>query len=206
MHRTISVKAFVRTATHFTMIRLATPLTFEPIGIAILLAGVYLGFQHFNLEVSEIFLLLFAWKTSSGLALNVTNQKNDLQNMAPALQQIYGLKAEAERMVQWTGQRKFQTLNRAVVLKDVSFAYPNGRPVLKHINLVIPKGRTIALIGRSGAGKTTLVDILMGFYRVEQGGLLVDDVSSWGTRSSGKPRRSGFHLKPPSKSSPPRCG
>ena len=174
---TRSVKEFVRNAIHFVMIRLATPLTFEPIGIAILLAGVYLGFQHFNLEVSEIFLLLFAWKTSSGLALNMTNQKNDLQNMVPALQQIYGLKAEAERMVQWTGQRKFQTLNRAVVLKDVSFAYPNGQPVLKHINLVIPKGRTIALIGRSGAGKTTLVDILMGFYRVDQGGLLVDDVS-----------------------------
>jgi len=171
-----SVKQFVSTAIQFVMIRVVTPLTFEPIGIAILLSGVYLGINYFNVGVSELLVMLFAFKTASGLALAITNQKNVLQNMAPSLEQVYELKAEAERMAQWSGCRTFETLKHGVVFKDVTFAYPGCQPVLRDVNLVIPKRKTIALIGRSGAGKTTLIDVLMGFYRVEHGQVLVDDV------------------------------
>ena len=61
-----------------------------------------------------------------------------------------------------------------VEYRDVSFAYSNGVPVLEHINLRIEPGRTLALVGPSGGGKTTLVSLLPRFYDVTGGAVLVD--------------------------------
>ena len=61
-----------------------------------------------------------------------------------------------------------------VELKDVSFHYQEGVEVLKHINLTIPKGKTIALVGQSGSGKSTLVDLIPRYHDVSSGTLLID--------------------------------
>ncbi len=61
-----------------------------------------------------------------------------------------------------------------VEYRDVSFAYSNDVPVLEHINLRIEPGRTLALVGPSGGGKTTLVSLLPRFYDVTGGAVLVD--------------------------------
>ena len=58
--------------------------------------------------------------------------------------------------------------------RDVSFSYIEGRPVLKHINLTVPKGKTIALVGQSGSGKSTLVDLVPRYHDIKEGGLYID--------------------------------
>jgi len=63
--------------------------------------------------------------------------------------------------------------NQAIYLDKVSFAY-SGKIVLDNIELTLPKGRTIAFVGESGAGKTTLVDIILGVLQPNQGGIYVD--------------------------------
>lgn len=60
--------------------------------------------------------------------------------------------------------------------EDVSFAYIAERPVLQHINLDIHKGQTIALVGQSGSGKTTMADLLPRFYDVTGGRITIDGV------------------------------
>ena len=66
------------------------------------------------------------------------------------------------------------SFNDCIEYRDVSFAYQSGIPVLKHVNLKIPKGKTIAIVGQSGSGKTTLADLLPRFYDVTDGQILVD--------------------------------
>jgi ATP-binding cassette, subfamily B, bacterial MsbA len=66
-----------------------------------------------------------------------------------------------------------KTLVKSIEYRDVSFAY-NEKQVLKDISLTIPKGSTVALVGQSGAGKTTFVDLLPRFYDVEEGQILID--------------------------------
>ncbi|MBQ9077194.1 MAG: ABC transporter ATP-binding protein [Muribaculaceae bacterium] len=61
-----------------------------------------------------------------------------------------------------------------VEFRNVSFSYIEGRPVLKDINLVVPKGKTIALVGQSGSGKSTLVDLVPRYHDVKQGEILID--------------------------------
>lgn len=58
--------------------------------------------------------------------------------------------------------------------RNLSFSYIEGRMVLKHINLVVPKGKTIALVGQSGSGKSTLVDLVPRYHDVTDGELLID--------------------------------
>ena len=61
-----------------------------------------------------------------------------------------------------------------VELQDVSFHYNEGQDVLKHINLTIPKGKTIALVGQSGSGKSTMVDLIPRYHDVTGGRILID--------------------------------
>ncbi|MCE7072670.1 ABC transporter ATP-binding protein/permease [Dyadobacter sp. CY327] len=64
--------------------------------------------------------------------------------------------------------------NHALTLKNVSFAY-QAKPVLKSVNLTIPKGKTIALVGPSGGGKSTLMDLLPRFIDAQEGSVSIDD-------------------------------
>ena len=57
---------------------------------------------------------------------------------------------------------------------DVCFSYEDGKPILKHINLTIPKGKTIALVGQSGSGKSTLVDLIPRYHDVTSGKITLD--------------------------------
>ena len=68
------------------------------------------------------------------------------------------------------------TFNDSIKLNNLSFSYP-GRPVLKGINLTIPKGKTIALVGPSGGGKSTLMDLIPRFIEAEQGSVFIDDLN-----------------------------
>ena len=63
---------------------------------------------------------------------------------------------------------------KEIEFRDVSFSYIPGRPVLKHINLKVPKGKTIALVGQSGSGKSTMVDLVPRYHDVSEGEILID--------------------------------
>ena len=69
--------------------------------------------------------------------------------------------------------------NTSILLNNVSFTYPGAgnEPVLKDINLVIPKGRTTAIVGISGSGKTTLLKLLLKFYEPQKGELKLGNTS-----------------------------
>jgi ABC-type multidrug transport system fused ATPase/permease subunit len=72
-------------------------------------------------------------------------------------------------------------LERELVLDDVSFRYPDGvRDVLSHVSLTVPAGSSVAFVGASGAGKTTLVDIILGFHRPTSGTVRADGTDVFG--------------------------
>lgn len=78
---------------------------------------------------------------------------------------------EAEHPVEING------LNHQIEFKDVSFSYTDNKEILSNINLLIPKGKTIALVGQSGSGKSTLVDLIPRFHDIQKGEILIDGVN-----------------------------
>ena len=71
-------------------------------------------------------------------------------------------------------QAKPFSFKEKIAFKDVEFAY-NGYPVLSHFDLEIEKGKTYALVGASGCGKSTVVDLLCRFYQPQKGEIAIDD-------------------------------
>ena len=68
-----------------------------------------------------------------------------------------------------------KTMKDKIEFKDISFSY-GTREVLHHVNLTVPKGKTIALVGQSGSGKSTLVDLLPRYHDVQQGIITIDGI------------------------------
>lgn len=69
---------------------------------------------------------------------------------------------------------KVPLFEHSIEFRDVSFGYDSGKAVLQNINITIKKGQTIALVGPSGAGKTTFTDLIARFYDVDSGSILLD--------------------------------
>jgi ABC-type multidrug transport system fused ATPase/permease subunit len=66
---------------------------------------------------------------------------------------------------------------REIRFRDVTFAYPGGQPVLEHLDLTIPAGSSLAIVGQNGAGKTTLAKLLCRFYDPQSGAIEIDGVN-----------------------------
>ncbi|MBR5477684.1 MAG: ABC transporter ATP-binding protein [Bacteroidaceae bacterium] len=68
-------------------------------------------------------------------------------------------------------------VNKGIEYKDITFSYDGERTILKNINLKIEKGKTVALVGQSGSGKSTMVDLVPRYYDVSQGEICIDGVN-----------------------------
>ena len=77
-----------------------------------------------------------------------------------------------------TGDRPFPThqVKGDVQLQNITFAYQDRTPALKELSLHIPAGQTIGIVGATGSGKSTLVKLLLRFYEIQQGQILIDGV------------------------------
>jgi ATP-binding cassette, subfamily B, bacterial len=74
---------------------------------------------------------------------------------------------------------------REIRFRDITFAYPGGKPILEHFDLTIPAGSSLAIVGQNGAGKTTLAKLLCRLYDPQSGAIEIDgvDVRSFSVKS-----------------------
>ena len=74
------------------------------------------------------------------------------------------------------GDRSTFVLDKYLSFKDVSFYYKKKQWILKDINFMIHAGKTLALVGETGSGKTTIINVLLRFYDTQKGHIKIDDV------------------------------
>lgn len=74
-----------------------------------------------------------------------------------------------------SGEELSQNTNATVTFKDVKFSYDQGHPVIHDFSLSVPSGKKVALVGSTGSGKTTVVNLLMRFYDIESGDIFIND-------------------------------
>ena len=82
------------------------------------------------------------------------------------------VKAEEERRQL---RKKKLTFQKGLIVNNLNFRYPNGKVIFEDASIEIPAGHTVAIIGTSGIGKTTLLDLLIGLLKPETGSILYDD-------------------------------
>ena len=101
---------------------------------------------------------------------------NNLQKANAAATRVFEVIDAEEQITEAPNAINLSTFNHDITYHDVSFTYGStaNEQVLSHINLSIPKGKTVAIVGPSGAGKTTLVDLLPRFYDCSEGHVSID--------------------------------
>lgn len=111
----------------------------------------------------------------------------ELQNAIACLNRVFDLIYENEYSAD--GDEQFEENNGTVEFKDVSFSYSPDKPLIEDFSLKVNSGETVAIVGPTGCGKTTLINILMRFYDVTSGEILINgknvkDVSRHELRSN----------------------
>ncbi len=107
---------------------------------------------------------------------SIGNNYNNVQMAFMAMERVFR-RLENQPLIRNKPNAKILTkVSQGIEYKDVCFEYNKGHPVLKHINLKVSLGQTIAFVGNSGGGKTTLVNLLPRFYDVKSGAVLIDGI------------------------------
>lgn len=103
--------------------------------------------------------------------IELTSQQSIMQQAAVAGERIFEL---MDGPAQQFGTDDLSLSGGAIELRNLNFAYRHGSPVLRHISLTAPARSFIALVGHTGSGKSTLASLIMGYYPVSEGTLLLD--------------------------------
>lgn len=149
----------------------------EPILAICLALGIFVALRILELPTSEVIVMsLLLAKT----VIVTGKAQQELQNFYAAQ---HGLKSVREAVVDTRAQReppqggRTPTLQQGLSFRDLSFTYDQGEaPTLRGLNLDMRAGDLVALTGPSGAGKTTLIDLLLGFHRAQGGDVYIDGV------------------------------
>ncbi|MGG0753348.1 ABC transporter ATP-binding protein [Brevibacillus laterosporus] len=104
----------------------------------------------------------------------MANQFNMLQSAFAGAERVFEVLDEEPEFADQTVARSLGQVEGKVEFKDVTFGYKSDKPVLQAINLTAEPGQMIALVGPTGSGKTTIVNLLMRFYDVQKGSVIVD--------------------------------
>ncbi len=99
---------------------------------------------------------------------------NVLQSAVASAERVFELLDETEELADPVGAVALDRARGDVAFEDVSFRYLPDRPLIDGLDLLVPAGDTVAIVGPTGAGKTTLVNLLMRFYELDGGRITVD--------------------------------
>ena len=98
----------------------------------------------------------------------------ELQNALACAQRILDLIDEAPEVPEIDNAYVFENVNGNVVLDDVAFSYNKEKELITHLNLEVRPGQRVAIVGPTGCGKTTLINLLMRFYDVDNGSICIE--------------------------------
>ncbi|MDR3601253.1 MAG: ABC transporter ATP-binding protein [Desulfosporosinus sp.] len=106
---------------------------------------------------------------------NIAGMFNNIQSALAGAERVFEIMDEEEELKDKSGVQELTNPKGEVEFRDVSFSYNTGRQVLKNINFKVNPGEVVALVGETGAGKTTIVNLLTRFYDSDQGKILIDN-------------------------------
>ncbi|MFI3141672.1 MAG: ABC transporter ATP-binding protein [Clostridia bacterium] len=125
--------------------------------------------------IGEITVFLVYSKLLMQPIVDVSNIVNNLQSSLASAERVFALLDE-EQEVANTEKTSIEVSKGEVKFENVDFSYTADKPLIQDFNLDVKKGQLVAIVGPTGAGKTTLVNLLMRFYEIQNGTIKVDGI------------------------------
>jgi ABC-type multidrug transport system fused ATPase/permease subunit len=153
----------------------ATPLMYEPLGLLVIALTLVMA-QKFGFPLAEIGVGLWALRQAIPLMGGIASQRNEVVNLLPSYQQIDAIRKRADLLRQSSGKQEFDGFS-SIAFEKVYFSYGDENPALVDLSLRVLRGQFVAIVGASGAGKSTVADMILGFHEPSAGRVAVDGVS-----------------------------
>ncbi len=157
-----------------------SPPTIETIGTIAIIILFFFGSREINsgrMEASQFFTFLYLLFRSYDPMRKISRQHNEITKAFAAARDVWDVLDEDEVLPEKPNAFELKPLENKIELKNVGFNYQNKRKnILENINLQIPKGKMIALVGESGGGKSTLIKLLQRLYDPTEGAILWDEI------------------------------
>ena len=158
------------------MSSLMQPLTMFMGNVQYVLVAVVGGLQvaNGNLTVGDVQAFIQYSRTFTMPLTQLASLMNVFQSGIASLERVLELLDAEEESPDDPAAEPLEPVRGRVVFEDVSFSYSPERPLIEHLDLVAEPGQTVAIVGPTGAGKTTLVNLIMRFYELNAGRITLD--------------------------------
>ncbi|HSZ25874.1 MAG TPA: ABC transporter ATP-binding protein [Cytophagaceae bacterium] len=157
---------------------LSSPLS-EFLGVSVVAVILWIGGNMVfagEMKPSEFFFYIICFYQILVPAKAISSSFSTIQRGLSSAERIFTIIDAVPEIQNSDNPKTMQQFNQEISFTNVSFTYGNG-PILKNINLTISRGKTIALVGPSGGGKSTLADLIPRFYDVSKGEIKIDGIN-----------------------------
>src|SRR5690606_15039127 len=120
-------------------------------------------------------LLLYARKFSQPIT-QIAGVVNIIQSTLASAERVFQLLDEEEQVPDPSQPQTLEAPRGRIQFRSVSFRYRPDVPLIENLNITVEPGQVVAVVGPTGAGKTTLVNLLMRFYEIDRGAITIDGV------------------------------
>lgn len=158
----------------------------EPVSLGLVVAIFLTSYRNPDFNIATFVAIIYLVQKMFTFVQSIQGKFNVVNESLPLINILVAYEKELDKNRGFVGGNKQFILNRTLEFKNVSFGYAGGQNIVNSLNLSINKGGMVGLIGPSGAGKTTIVDLLLRLFRPQSGELLIDgtnideiDKKSW---------------------------
>ena len=141
--------------------------------VAVAILGGYLAIRQ-AITVGDIQAFIQYVRSFTQPITQLANISNILQQTAAAAERVFEFLEESEEVVETVNPVTLAKVDGNVEFKNVRFGYDPEKPVIKNFSAIAKPGQKVAIVGPTGAGKTTIVKLLMRFYDINDGSILVE--------------------------------
>ncbi len=146
-----------------------------PFGILGIILIYYLG-QVYLIPISSLAVLFAAYYKIIPVMSEMITSKNSFDASYTSFEQINSIQNKTKEIIKPNGNIKFNSLKDSLVFKNVSFSYNKEQKTIDNLSFKIKSGEFIALVGKSGGGKTTIIDLILGLNTLQKGEILFDNI------------------------------
>lgn len=144
------------------------------IAVILWFGGVLILSDHSSIDAATFIYYLVIFYSIINPAKDLSKAGYGVRKGMASLERIDKILNTQSNIVECKNPVHIQSFENCIRYEDISFSYRQDVPVLQHINLTIPRGQMVALVGQSGSGKTTMADLLPRFYDPTQGRITID--------------------------------
>lgn len=169
-HRTANIKSIFYYSVFFPVVEILSSFS-----IALIIWFVGVKGRNYDINLGDITFFVMMINMLFRPIRMLADRLNTLQMGIVSAERVFKV-LDTDEKISNNGTIKFQNVKKSIEFNNVSFAYTQEQFVLKNISFVIKSGETAALVGATGAGKSTIINLLSRFYEYNSGQILIDGI------------------------------